>query len=197
MNVEGLTELESPVFVHSEKLRELEAQLYGHVLGAIDLDALAGFEQHLYELLSRELELSDELALDLSTQILESAIRRVAEDSRRYLSFGPPGISDAERAAVAFDEACPFCVDARRAALVSAARARCGASEPHDDGQADDEPCPCCEMEAQRWREEHATVLAKAGLSRPSSTSAMSSTSAIAGVIEIAKRDRARRSKPS
>lgn len=209
MNVEGLQELESPFFVHAKKLSALEEQLYGHVFAAIDLDALARLEQHLCMLLMDDFKLPGELALDLSTQILESAIRRVAEDPARHVSFGPPeGITEAEKAAVAFDETCPFCVAARRAAQPARPRSASGGgasatsigaafdiSVRHgsegDLHESEDEPCPCCEMLAQSWREEHADVLAKAGLAPPSSASA------IAGAIEIAKRDRTRRGKPS
>lgn len=156
----GERELDLPTFVHHARLRALEEQLYGHVLDAIDLDALHGLEQMLYSILTSRMRISSELALDLSVLMIERALVRASDDSARYLDTGPPpGITKAERDAVAFDASCPFCREAARAK-----RESCGASAAAIE---DDEPCPCCEMLAEEWREEHREVLEAAGLRKP------------------------------
>jgi hypothetical protein len=177
-------DLDRPLFVQHVKLRELEKQLYGHVLAAIDLDALSGLGEHLTLHLMEHFELDDHLAMDLADQVMNTALRRVIDDPSRQMSFGAPdGITQAEKDAVAFDETCPFCLAARQDR--ERAKARTGADEPEE------EYCACCEMVRESWREKHALVLAKAGLGPPSSAAA------VVGAVQIAKRDRARREKPS
>jgi hypothetical protein len=176
---------ETPLFSQSKRLAVLEEQLYGHVRSAIDLDALSQLEQHLSMVLGDQFGMTMDLSLDLSTQMLESAIRRVAGDPQRHVNMGPPdGITDDERFAVAFDETCQFCLAAKQNRDRDTARAKAGV-------EMEDEYCACCEMLRDEWRDKHAEVLAKAGLARPSAAAA------IAGAIAIAKRDHARRDKPS
>ena len=191
MILDGEDDLDRPSFKCSKKLGDLEEQLYGHVRAAVDLGAISCLEQHVSFLLSEDFGMDDSLAIDLSRQIIDAALRRVIEDPTRYVSFGAPdGITEEEKEAVAFDETCQFCLAARRA------RER---AKAHDGAEPEEEEyCACCEMLRDSWREKHADVLAKAGLAPPSRTSASTSAaSAIAGAIEIAKRDRARRAKPS
>ena len=150
MKPEQPDRLDVPLFAHDAKLRALEEQLYGHVLAAIDLDRLAHLEQVLYAVLS-DRGMASDLALDLSLQLVERALVRASDNQARFCDFGPPpGITEAERRAVSFDETCPICVGDKRAGPPS---------EPHED-----EPCQCCDALAQSWREEHAEELARAGL---------------------------------
>ncbi len=154
MNAEGFGGFDRPFFSHQTKLRELEEQLYGHVLAAIDFDALARAEQQLFWVLSEEHGIDDELALDLAAQIMDRALLRVADDPSRYGDMGPPeGITEAEAKAVAFEEDCPFCIADAESAKRESAHAHVAA-----------EPCAVCDDLAQSWREEHADVLAKHGL---------------------------------
>ena len=185
MNLEDEEEFDRPAFLHERTLAALEQQLYGHVRAAVDLDAISQLEHHLSLVLCEDFKLNTDLALDMSTQIIEAALRRVVDDPARAVSRGAPdGITEEEKEAVAFDATCPFCVAAR------AARER-ARSRSDDEEEEEDEYCACCEMLRESWREKHAEVLAKAGLARPSSASA------IAGAVQIAKRDRARRGDPS
>jgi len=190
MKIEGFEDddseaLESPFFSSHKELAELEAQLYGHVLRAIDFDELNSLEQHVCMILGDEYELDDDLALDLGKQVMSRALHQVANDHiRRVMDIGAPdGITDEEKAAVAFDDTCPFCAFDRQQAEALAKHAASGQKE---------EVCECCEMLREEWREQHAAVLKKAGLYKPSGAEAL------AGAIEIAKRDsRRQRDKPS
>lgn len=146
-------------FVHSDKLGALERQLYGHVLATIDLDKLHGLEEQTALLLIEDQDLSDELAMDLSRHMIEAALRRMIEDPRRTISIGAPhGVTPEEKAAVAFDEECQFCLSDRQDAI---------ARKQAEANPSPDEPCPCCDMLVQDWRERHKDKLAKAGLSNP------------------------------
>lgn len=168
-------ELDRPTFTQHARLRALEEQLYGHVLEAIDFDALAGLEQVLFEILTRRMRIGTELALDLTTVIIERALVRASEDAARYTDCGPPpGITEAERKAVAFDASCPFC---RVAAERDRERGATSATGSDTHGFAD-EPCECCEMVAEQWRDEHREVLAKAGLAPAAPTGSAGTTSA-------------------
>ena len=182
MNREDDDGFDAPLFAQSKRLGKLEDQLYGHVRAAVDLDMLSQLEQHLAMVLGDQFAMTTELALDLSTQMLESALRRVAGDPIRTVVIdGPPdGLTEDELEAVAFDETCQFCVAARQARARAKAR-----PEPEEE-----EYCACCEMVREEWREKHREVLAKAGL-------VPAPGAAIAGAIAIATRDRARRDKPS
>ena len=143
------------LFVHDSKLGLLEQQLYGHVLAAIDFDRLSQLETSLFSILV-DAGLTETLALDLAAQLVEHALIRATDADTRFCDWGPPeGITEAERRAVELDEACPICVEDRE---LERQRARSVAEPPPD------EPCPCCEDLAQSWREEHAEVLARAGL---------------------------------
>ena len=159
MNYESHDGFEQPLFSQHDELGTLEEQLYGHVRKAIDFDALASLEHALCMMFCEQHEMSDELSIDLAAAIMHRAFLRAANDSARYCDSGaPPGITEAEKAAVAFDEECPFCLSAREAAQRAAAK-------PGDEA-VDDEPCACCDMLAESWREEHRETLVKAGLAK-------------------------------
>lgn len=183
MNTEGLDDDDdggvATQFVHSEPLAALERRIYGHVLAAVDLDAISNLEQITISLVREALDSEgerkrkraarsgappvaltpqDELAMDLAAQLIEGALRRLVDDPRRYVSYGPPhGVTPEEAAAVAFDEDCPYCVAERHDAQ---ARREHLAKHPPEE----EEPCPCCDMLVDSWREEHKETLAKAGL---------------------------------
>ncbi len=181
---------DAPMFAQSKRLAVLEDQLYGHVRAAVDLDLISQLEQHLSMVLGDQFKMTTDLALDLSTQMVEAALRRVAGDPIRAIVIdGPPdGITEEEKQAVAFDETCQFCLADKQQRARAKARASAGIVE-------EEEYCACCEMVREEWRDKHAELLAKAGLARPSSAEV--SASAIAGVMAIAKRDHRRRDKPS
>ncbi len=147
--------LDREVFGSHMTLGELEHQLYGHVLDAIDFGALGGLEQHLYGLLC-DMELDDDLALDLSKLVISRALERAVEDNARYCNFGAPdGVPEAEAKAVAFEESCPFCVlDAEEAKYLA----------EHPPGEEHGESCACCEDMVRMWRDQHADTLRKHGL---------------------------------
>jgi hypothetical protein len=164
VNSETSGKLDYPLFRHDKKLRLLEQQLYGHVLAAIDLDRLFQLETSLYTILTDDTGILDALALDVASQLVERALIRAADPDARFCDLGPPeGITEAERRAVAFDEACPICLEDR---AIERQRERDRGRVPHEV-----EPCPCCDDLAQSWREEHAEVLAKAGLTRAAAKS--------------------------
>ena len=173
--------LDRAMFTQHARLRVLEQQLYGHVLDAINFDALSNLEQSLFGLLTRRMNIGTDLALDLSALLIQRAIVRAADDEERFADFGPPpGITEAERKAVEFDERCPFCrIEAADAAEARRDRDRHGTAAAGGTGVTgvtgtsatsgtgvDDEPCPCCEALADEWREEHRAILEKAGLWR-------------------------------
>jgi hypothetical protein len=189
MKIEEDFDFDRPSFVSSKMLAVLEEQLYGHVRAAVDFDMLYQLEEHLSLILMKDFAMETPLACDLSTMILEAALRRVVDDPVRHgtVNGAPDGITEEELEAVAYDEACEFCRAARQAR--ERAKAFAGVEEEY---------CACCEMLRDDWREKHADVLAKAGLTRPPSEPRESaSAAAIAGVIELAKRDHRRRDKPS
>jgi hypothetical protein len=183
MNIDGLDDDDdddgvATQFVHSEHLAALERRIYGHVLAAVDLDALSNLEQITISLVMEALDSEGErkrkraaktdalpaipphaeLAIDLAAQLIEGALRRLVDDPRRYMDCGPPhGVTPEEAAAVAFDEDCPYCVAIR--ADEQAQREHL-AKHPTDEEEA----CPCCDMLVESWREEHKEKLAKAGL---------------------------------
>ena len=160
MNIEDEEDFDRPSFVHTRKLGLLEQQLYGHVRAAVDLDALHGLEEHLVLVLMEDFAMGTDLAIDLSTQVIEAALRRVIDDPARHIRLGAPdGITEEEKAAVAFDGTCPFCLAARQASE----RAKAAGDDQHE------ELCACCEMVCNEWREKHAEVLEKAGLAKPGS----------------------------
>jgi hypothetical protein len=192
---------DAPMFEHSKRLSVLEEQLYGHVRAAIDMDALFQLEHHLGMVLGDKFEMTQDLSFDLSTQMIEAAIHRVAGDPIRTVQIGgpPDGITEDEKFAVAFDETCQFCVAAKQAR--DRAKARAGIDDEEE------EFCACCEMLREDWREHHADVLVKAGLRepRPPGTPPPPPSGAIWGTARVAKRsssstakrDSARRDKPS
>src|SRR5687768_78360 len=99
-----MSESYSLVFTHNEELREVEEQLYGHIRAAIDWDMVYRLEETLASLLSIERKIESTLAFDLAAAIIERALHRAAEDPTRYGDCGPPdGVTEEEKAAVAFD----------------------------------------------------------------------------------------------
>jgi hypothetical protein len=119
----------------------------GDALPEIDADSLP------------EVTATDELAMDLAAQLIEGALRRLVEDPRRYMSYGPPhGVTPEEAAAVAFDEDCPYCVADK---VQEEAERRHLAKHPMPE---EEEPCPCCDMLVESWREANKEKLVKAGL---------------------------------
>jgi hypothetical protein len=143
--------LDRALFLHDKRLVELEQRLYGHVFDAVDVGKLCGLEQMLWFLLD-ELDIPDDLQGDLARLMIARALARVGEDAQRSFSTVPFGITKEEAAAVAFDDACPFCkVEAQDHAR--------RAESPDED--ADDDDCPCCNDLARQWREEHAEALAR------------------------------------
>lgn len=96
MNRETTDDVDDPLFASHRKFRTLEQQLYGHVLAAIDFARLSTYEQLAYTLM-RKHDVGDDLALDLSMQLVQRALERVATDTARYFDSGPPpGITHAE-----------------------------------------------------------------------------------------------------
>jgi hypothetical protein len=159
--------LDHAVFGMDEALCELESQVYGHVLDAIDFDALNGLEQQLYCLLT-DRELDEDVALDLSKLVISRALERAADDPARYVRFGPPdGVTEAEAKAVAFDETCPFCVAEADAEERAKARAAEDGQAGGAHGHGANEPCPLCDDLVRRWRAEHADTLRKRGVGPP------------------------------
>lgn len=155
-------DIAGPLFGSHEKLRDLERHLYGHVLEVIDWDALQAIDEYLYALV-RKCNVSEELALDLSNQLIERALHRAAYDPIRFgMTSIPFGITEEERRAVAFDDTCPFCKFEKKLAEQAAKDAANPRPPPPPD-----ECCPLCDDMAAEWREEHAEALARAGLSPP------------------------------
>ena len=134
------------------ELGELTKQLYGHVMDAIDFEALFQLEQMLWSLLP-QCGIEDDDDGDLASRLIAEAIVRASKDPARHVSFVPAGITKAEAKAVDFDERCPFC-------QMEAATPR----EDHDHGG---EACLLCDDLARMWREEHADLLRKRGLPPP------------------------------
>jgi hypothetical protein len=99
------------------KLADLEEQLYGHVLDAIDFDALFQLEQLLWGLIDQRG--IDDQDGELADSLIVDAINRAAHDDARHCTIAPPpGMTEAETRAARFDEACPFCrVEKERSAL--------------------------------------------------------------------------------
>ena len=156
MRSERSGRLDRALFVHDNKLRRLEEQLFGHVLAAIDFDRLGQLETSLFGVLA-DAGMAEDHALDVSAQLVDRALVRMIDDEARRMDFGPPhGITEAERRAVAYDEGCPICVEDRQVAE----------QRERDGPPVGDEPCPCCDDLARQWRVEHAQTLARAGLSR-------------------------------
>ena len=155
MNTDTEEQLDRPLFLHDKDMVLLEQQLYGHVLEAIDFEALGRFEGLLVGLLEGQ-EVPEDIAADLASAFLQRALERAASDPSRYMDFGPPlGITDAERLAVAFEADCPFCVDEAK---------RPGGPEREDE-------CACCDLMASEWRKAHHDVLVKAGLAKAQNVS--------------------------
>lgn len=152
-------------------LGQLEDQLVEHVRAAIDFQRLAGFEQHAFELLVRDEELPEPLALDLSQLLVRQALEAVIRHPMHATSV-PFGVSKAEQFAAAFEDDCPFC------ALEAEVRARAveqgrNPDRPYDDDDGDDndgddddhdDDCPCCAMLVAEWRAENADALRRFGL---------------------------------
>jgi hypothetical protein len=165
MRSEDLPEhLDAPLFSAHAKLSELERQLYGHVIEAVDWDMLHALDQYLYAVL-RKRNIGHELATDIADQLIERSLHRAADDQVRFGPTSIPfGITDEERRAAAVEEGCPFCdFEAKLAA-----QAKQDEAKPPQPGEGQEEECcPLCDDMAAEWREEHAEALAKAGLSPP------------------------------
>jgi len=107
---EEFEDLAGPLFSSHEKLAKLERQLYGHVREAIDFDQLHCFEQHLWSVLKNRYAISERLAFDLASQLIERAIARAASDPIRFgIATVPLNITEAERKAVSFEDDCSIC----------------------------------------------------------------------------------------
>jgi hypothetical protein len=157
MNCDVSDDLTLPMFECHEKLAELERQLYGHIIEAIDWDALNHLEQFLFQLLCKR-NIGQGLAIDIARQLIERSLQRAAYDQSDACESIPFGITDEERRAVAFDDDCPFCEFEVQLAKQQA-RDKATPREP-----AEDEPCPLCDDMAAEWREQNAEALAQAGL---------------------------------
>ena len=155
---EDVEDLAGPLFSSHERLAKLERQLYGHVREAIDFERLHCFEQHLWSVMKNRFSISETLAFDLASQMIERAIARAAYDPVRHgITTVPLGITEAERKAVAFEDDCSICK----------VLAKLEAKPPEPEVDEEGEPCPCCDIMAAEWREKHAEALSKAGLSPP------------------------------
>lgn len=155
-------ELDLPMFSSHEKLAEIERQLYGHVVDAVDLDALDNLDQFLYELI-RKRNIGHDLAVDIASALIARSLHRVADEQLGMRATSIPfEITEAERRAVAFEASCPFCNFERKLAEQAKRDAALRASSADDD-----ECCPLCDDMAAEWREKHAEALAKAGLWPP------------------------------
>jgi hypothetical protein len=161
MNRQGFDGGFEPQFCSHKKLAELESKLYGHVIEAVDWDALANLEQFLFELLSKR-NIGQSLAFDISKQMIEHSLRSAASDRMLGCDSVPFGITDEERRAVELDEDCPFC---QFEVQLAKQRAKDAARPPIEE-----ECCPLCDDMAAEWREEHAEILAKAGIEPPPHT---------------------------
>ncbi|MBL9018918.1 MAG: hypothetical protein JNL83_32320 [Myxococcales bacterium] len=135
-------------------LDELRQCLYNHIMDAIDWGRIYGYEQMLWSLLPALGQQGD--VDELAEKLIGECLARAAFDPMRLVSNVPPGITDAERRAVEYDDGCVFC----RADAASGADQR----QEHDD---DDDDCPLCTDMAAEWRDQHQAVLKKAGLWRP------------------------------
>ena len=144
-------EIES-VLSRTPELKELEAQLFGHVLDCIDFDRLHMFEQLLWGLVD-ELDVGklDEEGR-LSGAMMSRAIVRAANDPARYCNDVPPGVTQEEARAARFDPECPFC----RYEDEQVANTR--------DDDDDDCECDLCDELARAWRAEHAGALRRRGV---------------------------------
>lgn len=169
MKSEDLPEhLDAPLFTSHKKLVELERQLYGHVIEAVDWDLLHAFDEYLYTVL-RKRNIGHDLAVDIAAQLIERSLHRAADEQVRFaLSSVPFGITDAERRAAAFEDGCPFCdYEAKVAEQAVKDAAKAAARPPSEGDEEDGDCCPLCDDMAAEWREKHAEALARAGLSPP------------------------------
>lgn len=89
--LDPLREPDRPVFGFDRALGVLERAFYRHLLRVIDLDALFGLEQLLWDELHGRNAFNDEQVLDLSNAILARALDRVAFDPVRSMKEGVPG----------------------------------------------------------------------------------------------------------
>ena len=141
---EDLDDLAGPLFNSHAKLAKLERQLYGHVRDAIDFEQLHCFEQHLWSVMKNRYAISEHLAFDLASQLIERAIVRAAYDPIRFgITTLPLSITEAERKAVAFEEDCSICK----------VLAKLEAEPAESPELLEDEQCPCCDDMAAEWRE--------------------------------------------
>ena len=132
-------------------LADLAQQLDGHVRAAIDFSALDGLEQLLWGLLDRR-RIDDDDG-DLAKALLVEAVIRVVRDPASFYGAPPRGITKAERRAVEFDAACPFCQMERAAA-----------ADPMDNPVLDAEWLALTAEAAAAWRRQHAETLRRHGL---------------------------------
>jgi hypothetical protein len=84
-------EPDRPVFAFDRALGVLERAFYRHLLSAIDLDAVFGLEQLLWDELRKLDAFNEDQVLDVSNAILSRALDRVAFDPARSLKEGVPG----------------------------------------------------------------------------------------------------------
>jgi hypothetical protein len=99
----------SPALVTTEHATKLlEEVVYERVLGFFDLDGLFNFEQELWLALG-ECGMSEDAIGDEAKAMIDRALARIADDPRRYATFGPPIGGEH-----AFGLDCPDCDDEAR-----------------------------------------------------------------------------------
>ncbi|NVB83151.1 MAG: hypothetical protein HOV81_32555 [Kofleriaceae bacterium] len=95
--------LQAALITPERATKLLDEIVFERVLGFVDLDGLFGFEQELWCALA-ECGLDDDAIAEASKAMIDRALARIAEDPRRYGTFGPaPG---------GFD--CPDCIEEAR-----------------------------------------------------------------------------------
>ena len=97
-------------------LEELKQCLYNHVMDSIDWGKIYTYEQMLWSLLPELGEKKGKVD-ELAEKLIGECLARAAFDPMRLISHVPPGITDAERRAVDYDDGCVFCRADRENAL--------------------------------------------------------------------------------
>ena len=141
-----------------ERLGRLEDQLYNHVVDKIDFVGLYQLEQLLWGLL--DLRGIDDAHGELAKALIVDAVARAVRDPASYFPLRPPpGVTEAEANAVAYEDACPFCTMEADHAADDAAPATVAAEDA-----AAAELRALYAGEASAWRARHAGALARRGL---------------------------------